>query len=303
MRARVDARERGHVFLSRLAVPALVLLPVMVGAAGPASAVGGLVPGGSETITVALPAAWASQADQLGVSVVDLVQSENVCLAAEVESGDQTCDADEGDLAGQLLAEVAAGRVVDGACRTGAYEPLDLLHADAQSRLDGSGAQCLAIHLFFPDGDDDNVAQSDAIAFGVRTVAEGPGSGISRAESSAGSVGGSSTGAGAAGAVAAGNPGRGTAGQQNGTSTAGAVPGLPGVGTGTAPGAGDSSTVLGEQTTPVQVDGDAVAVQIESSATSIGDLVLAWGTLFLGVVLLGLFFFLSWSRRRRRDVP
>jgi hypothetical protein len=295
------------VFLSRLAVPALVLLPLMVGAAGPASAVGGLVPGGSETITVALPAAWASQADQLGVTVVNLVQSENVCLAAEVESGDQTCDADEGDLAGQLLAEVAAGRVVDGACRTGAYEPLDLLNADAQSRLDGSGAQCLAIHLFFPDGDDDNVAQSDGIAFGVRTVAEGPGSGISRTESSAGTVGGSSTRAGlAGGAVAAGNRGRGTAGQQDGTSAAGAgaVPGLPGVGTETAPGTGDSSTVLGEQTTPVQVGGDAVAVQIESSATSIGDLVLAWGTLFLGVVLLGLFFFfLSWSRRRRRAVP
>jgi hypothetical protein len=109
----------------------------------------------------------------------------------------------------------------------------------------------------------------------------------------------------AGGAVAAGNRGRGTAGQQDGTSAAGAgaVPGLPGVGTGTAPGTRDSSTVLGEQTTPVQVGGDAVAVQIESSATSIGDLVLAWGTLFLGVVLLGLFFFLSWSRRRRRAVP
>lgn len=258
--------------LRRLAVPVLLALPAALAVAAPAAAGTGLVPGGSETFTVTLPAAWATQADRFGVTVVDLVQAENGCLAPERAAGDRTCGADQGELAGQLRAEVAAGTLVRGACRAvGGPAPLDLFGL-ASARLGGRGVQCLAIRLSFPGGDDDNVAQSDALDFGVRVVAEGPGDGVSGAERSVRAAGGAGI-------------------RHTGSADGAAVP--PG-------GTGRPGTVIGEQTTPVAVTGDGVTVRTQATATSLGALVLTWGSLFLGVVVLGLAFFLWWSRRRRR---
>ena len=102
--------------LRRSALPAVLALSALVAAATPASAAGGMAPGGSETLSVSLPATWTAQADRLGVSVVDLVQAENGCLRPERTAGDDSCDADGGDLAGQLLATVAAGSLDGGNC-------------------------------------------------------------------------------------------------------------------------------------------------------------------------------------------
>src|SRR6185312_5390947 len=188
MRASGRAREAGRMLLRRLAVPAL-LVPTVLAAAGQASAAGGLEPGGSETLSIQLPSSWARQADQLGISVVGLFPSENGCLVPEIEAGDSTCGADGGDLAGQLIADVAAGQPDDGTCRaTTPWVHLDLLHPAGQSRIAVSSARCLVIRLSFPSDGDDNVAQSDALSFDVRTVAEGPDAGVAVAQTPMGAT-------------------------------------------------------------------------------------------------------------------
>jgi cobalamin biosynthesis Mg chelatase CobN len=171
--------------------------------------------------------------------------------------------------------------------------PLDLLRPEVQADLRGPGAECLSVVLAFPDGADDNVAQSDSITFGLHTVAEGPGGGVSTSAGTAGTGGGRRTST--SGAVVQANRGRGAATGPN--TAAGAVP-PPGT---TAPRSDGGGAVVGEQTTPVQVDGDTVAVRTEAASRSLGDLLLVWGSLLVGVVVLGLVFFLWFSRRRRRE--
>jgi|tagenome__1003787_1003787.scaffolds.fasta_scaffold20909666_2 hypothetical protein len=298
MRAGVGSRDRVPMPLRRLALPALVALPALIAAATPAAAGGGLAPGGAERLSVVLPAAWAAQADRLGVSVVHLVQAENECLEPEYAAGDRTCDADGGDLAGQLLVTVAAGTLDGGDCDArGPFVPLDLLNPDAPSRLTVAGAECLSLEVSFPDGDDDNLAQSDSLTFRIRTVAEGP-DGVTRTSdtpapvATPGDVGWVSVGA--AGA---------RAGQRGGTTTVGAGQAPVGAAgsSAAAAGAGDTrGNVIGEQTSSVDVGGGSVNVRTEAAASSIGDLVLAWGALFLGVVMVGFLLFRWWIMRRRR---
>jgi hypothetical protein len=60
--------------------------------------------------------------------------------------------------------------------------------------------------------------------------------------------------------------------------------------------------ILGEQTTPVRVGGDAVAVRTESSSRPAADVVLTWAALFLGLVVLGFLAFLWWRRRRQTSM-
>ncbi len=128
------------------AVAVLVAVPVGWASAEP------LVPGGRLTTTVDLPDAWAGQADTLGVSVAELRQQENDCSPPEVRAGDTTCGADEGDLAGLVLATVSAGRYVDGGCApTTAAQPLDLVGSTG-TRLAVTGPECLVVALEFPDG-------------------------------------------------------------------------------------------------------------------------------------------------------
>ncbi|MGY1616819.1 hypothetical protein ACI797_08740 [Geodermatophilus sp. SYSU D00691] len=296
--------------LRRLAVPALIL-PALVATAVPAVAGAGLAPGGDLTITVRLPTAWATQADRLGVSVVDLVQAENDCLEPETAAGDTTCGADEGDLAGQLTAFVTAGQLVDGVCRTsGAREELILTDPDEQAILSVDGAGCLAIDLAFPSDDDDNLAQSDSIRFAVRTLAELPG--VTPPRSTPSTTAEDDTATTVTGAGGTGGGGQGATGAQGAAGGPDAAGGPAAAGTatddtaaaadGTAPVGEGSAPLLGEQTTPVAVDGDSVDVRTQAAETSLGALVLTYGSLFLGVVLLGLVLFLWWSRRRRRPV-
>jgi hypothetical protein len=286
------------MLLRRLAVPALVA-PAVLLAAGPAAASDGLIPGGTQTFSIQLPGTWAKQADQLGVSVVNLTQAENECLPGEIAARDTTCDADGGDLAGQLVAEVAAGSTGgSGNCQaTTAWFPLDLLHSEKQSRFAVSGAHCLAVRLTFPSNDDDNVAQSDSISFGVQTVAEGPDGGVSGGSGpAAASAGG---GVASAGSVGGANRGRGLAAAGN--AAGGVVPQVGGTSGTVATGSGGGRSVLGRQTTPAQVGADSVAVQTEAASRPIEDIVLTWGALFVGVVVLGVVFVLWLSRRRRRE--
>jgi len=283
------------MLLRRLAVPALVL-PAVLSVAGPASAAGGLAPGGTETISIQLPGHWAQQATKLSVSVVGLSQSENGCLAPEVRAGDTTCADDGGELAGQLVAEVGAGIPgAGGSCTdAGTFVPLSLVDPRSQAVLSRSGAGCLAIRMTFQNTPDNNVAQSDGISFSVRTVAEGPDGGITPGSpTSTGTASGpAALGAGnAPGVLAAGSRGRGTAA---GAAQAPAGPaGTPPTGT------VGSGAVVGQQTTAVSVDGDAVAVRTEATSRSISGQLFAWGATFLGVVLVGLVVFLWWGRRRR----
>jgi hypothetical protein len=278
------------MLLRRLAVPAL-LVPAVLAAAGPASAAGGLEPGGSETLSIQLPSSWARQADQLGISTIGLSQSENGCLPPEVRAGDSSCGDDGGDLAGQLIAEVAAGSLDGHECRvTTVWAPLDLLHPAVQSRLAVSGPQCLAVRLSFPSDGNDNVAQSDALTFDLRTVAVGPGDGVSATQLSTGTT----SGAGAA----PGNRGRAVGSQQAGTAP-GAAPAQP-AGT-TASGPATSAEVVGEATTAVQVGSNSIAVRTESSNTPILGQVLAWGALLLALVAVGLLLVLRRGRRARQE--
>ena len=284
--------------LRRLALPAFLALPALIAAAGPAAAGGGLAPGGAERLTVVLPAAWAAQADRLGVSVVHLVQAENDCLEPESAAGDRTCDADEGDLAGQLLVTVAAGTLDGGDCRArGASVPLDLLDPDAQSRLTVANVECLSLEMSFPDGDDDNLAQSDSLTFRIRTVAEGP-AGITGTPETPPPVATPED----VGSVSVGTVG-GSAGQRSGPTTVGAGQAPAGAAGSSPAAAGADDTrgnVIGEQTSSVGVGGGSVSVRTEAAASSIGDLVAAWGALFLGVLLVGSLLFRWWIIRRRR---
>lgn len=300
MRGPAPTRDRVGMFPRRLVVMALLFLSALVGGTPLASAAGGLTPGGTQSFSVSLPATWTAQADRLGVSVVDLVQAENECLEPERKAGDD-CRPAGGDLAGQLLVTIAAGTLEDGSCEvSGPYVPLDLLDAEAQAILTVDGAECLAARLDFPHGDDDNLAQSDTISFGLRTVAEGsdgvsPGPGNTTAQvDSTGTAPGGSAGGGNAVRQRVGS-GVGTPGR-TGTGASGTAP------SDTAPSetrpSGTGSTALGEQTTRVDMSNKALTVETESSASSFGDPVQTWGSLFLGVVALGFAAFLWWSRRR-----
>jgi hypothetical protein len=285
--------------LRRFALPAIVALPALIAAAIPASAAGGLAPGGADLLSVVLPTEWAAQADLLGVSVVGLAQAENGCLELESAAGDRTCDADGGDLAGQLLATVAAGTLHGGECNApGPFVSLDLLHPDAQSRLTVAGAECLSLELSFPDGDDDNLAQSDSLTFRLRTVAEGPdGVPPGRPDATAGVATSEDVGSVSAGRADL------SPGQRGGTPPVGAGQAQVGAGSSRAAVAGAADTrgnVVGVQTSTVGVNGGSTDVQTEAATASIGDLVAAWGALFLGVLMVGFLLFRWWIVRRRR---
>jgi cobalamin biosynthesis Mg chelatase CobN len=282
------------------AAAALAVVAIGVGAT-PASAGGPLAPGDTWGSVVALPGAWTGQADRLGVSVVDLEQHENGCLRPETMAGDTSCEPGDGELAEQLTAMVTAGVLTGGTCAvSGAAAPLSLLDA-AVTRLSVDRASCLSLRLEFDDagaaGDDDNLAQSDTLGFSLRIVAEGP-DGVDDSGSTPVTVvpdGGNPVSVTAPAQPAA--AGRAPAGR----------PAVPGTGTGGAavaqqPVAGsplgqvDASVSVGGD---VSVRGDSVAVRTESATTSLTQLVVLWGSLLLGSVLVGWLLFLVWRRRRQ----
>ncbi|KQS63613.1 hypothetical protein [Modestobacter sp. Leaf380] len=309
-----------------VAVAALagVVLAVLA-PAGTAWAGTQLLPGATWSTPVDLPDAWADQADRLGVSVVTLDQQENDCLRPEVRAGDQTCAADEGDLAGQVSASIAAGRYDDGTCVAATAPAALALTGGAVTRLALAGPQCLVLTFDFPDGADDDVAQSDTLGVGLSLVAAGsgadvgagdPGGGAASGGAAAGGVTGgggvvggtvvggvvppaggpSGAGRDGAGAVGPGSTGQATAGR----GAAGAVDGPVGAGERVATAVADGVAV-GSATADVEVGADGASVEAESAQTLLED-PFALGALLLGLTLL-LWVLLVLLRRRRREEP
>jgi len=303
-------------------VAASALLAVPVGSASAAP----LVPGGRWTTGVDLPDAWTGQADRLGVAVAELRQRENGCTAPEVRAGDTTCGDDEGDLAGQVVATVAAGRWVDDDCApTTQAAPLDL--AGATTRLAVAGPECLLVALDFPDGADDDLAQSDSLGFTLSLVAGGPGGDVAEGGTSSGTTTGG-TGSGAAvagagvGASAVGGPGTGAGGAGGSTGGAGAVAGrggAPAVGgtsggsgtgspssvAGTAGGAAGGTVRGGVAEDPAPIGSTTADLEVGADPTEEAGAVrsllgapLALGALLLGTTALLWLLFLVLRRRR-----
>ncbi|MFW3172000.1 hypothetical protein [Geodermatophilus sp. CPCC 206100] len=316
----------------RRPLPALgAVLAVAAVLATPGTALAGepLAPGGSQTLDVPLPAGWATDVDRLGVSVSALTQWENDCVEPESESGDDTCGDEEGELADFLEATVAGGVDGETGCRaTGEGVPLALIDGVA-SRFDVEGVNCLVLRLEFPDGgsaDPDNLAQSDSITFSLgvvgeeelappsdddeTTTAEDPVDGATSdgATSGGAASGNAATSSGGGAAAAAGGPvGTGTT-TGSATAAGGGAGGAAAAGGATpagAPAPVDAGTsvaadgpVVGRVDTPVTVDDGGVAVATESASTSIVGQALAWGSTFLGAVVLGGLVFVVVRRRR-----
>lgn len=304
-----------------VAVPVVLLVPVGAAAAAP------LVPGGRWTAAVDLPDDWADRADRLGVSVAELRQRENGCTRPEVRAGDTTCGEDEGDLAGQVVAAVSAGRwAADDCVSSTAAQPLDL--AGGTTRLTVAGAECLLVALDFPDGADDDLAQSDSLGLTLSLVAGGPGDEVAAGGTTAGgtTAGGTSTGGtttGGAGAVevpragadgsdgsdgSAGVAAQGAAGAGGASGRAGSASvGATSVGSGGRPssiggavrgGAADDPAPLGSTTTDLEVG--AEPAEAGATRSLLGD-PLALGALLLGTTALLWLFLLALRRRRRAE--
>ncbi|MGK5169461.1 hypothetical protein [Geodermatophilus sp. CPCC 205761] len=307
------------------ALGAVLVTAAVLATPGTAMASEPLAPGGSQTLDVSLPAEWASGVDRLGVSVTSLTQFENDCVEPETESGDDSCGDEEGELADFLEATVAGGVDGDAGCQampTGVT--LDLLDGEP-SAFDVDGVDCLVLRLEFPDGgsrDPDNRAQSDSISFSLAVVGREkltgrPSSGDVEATPSADPAGDATSGGATSGNTAAAGGGAvPAAGAPTGTGTTTAQGGTPGGAAGGAAAAGAGAPagaaapadagggveaegpVLGRVDTPVTVDDGGVAVATESASTSLVGQALAWGSMFLGAVVLGGLVFLVVRRRR-----
>jgi hypothetical protein len=302
------AHDRG---VRRLVIPsALAALAACALGATPAAAAEDLSPGTSEQLTVRLPAGWAGVADRLGVSVSGVVQLENGCLHPEEQAGDRSCGGRDGELAEQLIASVAAGTLDDGTCSTPGPRTALALLGGGQTRLSVTTVDCLSVELAFPDGPDDDLAQSDALQFQLDIAAEGPGGVIGGGDAAV--VGGSSESAAPAAAgpapAAAGPAGADpdpAAGPVAGAVAAGGTTAGAGAGAGVGSGAGAAApppagTPLGEVQAEVQIGGTGAQVRTESATRSLGDLALLVGGLFLVAVALGWVLLLAWRRRSGR---
>lgn len=302
----VDVRRAGAAHdrgVRRFLIPsAVAVLATCALGVTPAAADETLTPGSSQEVTVRLPGSWTGEVDRLGVAVTGLVQRENGCLHPEELAGDTTCGAEDGELAQQLLVSVAAGALDGGTCVAADPRTALSLLDGSQARLSVADVDCLSLELAFPDGANDDRAQSDTIKFQLDIAAEGPG-GVTGGGGDAVVV--TPTGPGAAGAAAAADrgvtaadaltPAQAAAVGQVGQAGAPAA-GAPAV---TAPDAvvPPAGTPIGEVQAQVQVDGSGALVQTESSTTSLRDIALIVGGLFLVTVALGWVLFLAWRRR------
>lgn len=275
-----------------------------------------LLPGGEQRLVVALPGSWVTDVDQLAVSAGALDQREHGCLPPERAAGDTSCGDDEGDLAGQLRAEVAGGVAVGADCRpTGAAEPLSLAEPAVVTRLGVRGADCLVVRLTFPDGADDDLAQGDTLAVALRVVATGPGAGPAPAAPGSSSTSSTSSSPSTSSTSSSGSSSSRGQLAVGGTRGAAVPPGgVPVAGPGTvagellgggaplpeaaAPGAGNRA--VGSWDGDLTVGADGVRVQTESVAASLGDRVLVWSAVLMGATSLGGLLWVVWRRRRGR---
>lgn len=302
----------------RRPVAVAVLLGVslaVVAPGGTAWASSQLLPGASWSTTVDLPDAWADQADRLGISVATLDQRENECLRPEIRAGDVTCAADEGDLAGQVTAWIAAGRYDDDTCVTVTAPTALALLGGGVTRLAVTGPECLVLTLDFPNGADDDVAQSDTLAINLTLVAAGPGVGVEAGvpgggASAGGEVVGGASPTGESEVGPSSTVQGGSAQLTSGQGSAGAVDSPAGTGERAADGAdealapataGIEGAAVGAATAEVEVGVDGAAVEAESAQTLLED-PFALGAMLLGLTLLLWALFLL-LRRRRREAP
>lgn len=298
--ATVPRRPRARLLAGLgAAVAALVVVgPAAAAAAGP------LVPGSQWSTTVDLPDSWARQADRLSVAVSSLAQAENGCLRPETAAGDTTCGDDGGDLAGLVSATVAAGRYAGGACSVLTEErDLDLL-GGSPARVDLAGPECVVLTIRFPEGPDDDLAQSDDLAVSLALLAGGPGEVVQ--------PGGAAqvVQAGGAGGSSAGGPSTQPRVQAPAGVAGPAAPGTaPGAGSGTTadpegsvvdrPGGGSGGATVGEATAEVAVGAADTVVEAESADRLLDD-PFALAALLLGTTLLFWVLFLLLRRRRGR---
>jgi hypothetical protein len=317
MRARASRTQDAQMRRSVPTLAAAVAAASVFVGVGPAAADTGLAPGRSQAIVVDVPDDWAANAVQVEVTVGTLTQRENDCLEPEVAAGDD-CSDDVGELGGKLETTVtwAAGEgcgLAGGADRPAGVR-LDLFDGEPVLLTGVTGVKCLVLDLSFPDGDTDNIAQSDSLAFPLTLVAQGlpdpvepdpvrpdpvdPDAGdVSSPPGATGSapsaVDGGATGPGrtqgldgAQGVAVA--PGPDAVGDA-GTGEAGGVVGSPPAG-----------PVVGQLDAQVSVDAGGVDVETQSADNSVRALVLLWSLGLLVAVALGWGWFVLARRRRRR---
>jgi hypothetical protein len=314
MRARTRRTHDRPVRRLPSALVAVLAASGVVAGAAPAAAEESLAPGDTETVVLSLPDTWAADADTLAVAVDDLVQLENDCIEPEAEAGDD-CDDARGELGDKLVATVAWG-TVDGGCRPAVGRtPLDLVGVDGtaaeSTRFEHVvGVECLVLDLTFPDGDSDDVAQSDSLTFRVNAVAEEvPGEVATTIESEdvdaasatdgrsgtgpQGSADPSSAGAASARAQAA----REAATGQGDRERAGTPRGGPAAAIGDRAPAGP---MVGRVDAQVSVGRDGVSVRTRAAEAALPGAAMAWSSLLLGAVALGGVAFVLVRRRRTR---
>ncbi|MGY1744891.1 hypothetical protein [Blastococcus sp. SYSU D00695] len=303
--------------LTRSAAVVAVGLGVLAGA-GSAAADGPLLPGQTQVLPIALtPGEWAEVPDRVTVQVTRLVQLENGCLEPEDAAGDRSCDAEQGELAGQLQATVTPGVSRDDACEAiGLPRDLDLLASGpvelaVSTPADWDRVTCLRFALTFRDLPENDRAQSDEAVVDLRVVAQDlpgrpAGGGVpATVEVPVGTPAGSALGAGAAGGPADGTAGAPADAGPAGGGTGAGLPAADGAGAGSvAPAAdGPEGEVVGRSDASVTVGGEGVAVQTRAADTSLLGAALIWSGVFLAAVALFWSLFLLLRRRRRTEQP
>lgn len=144
--------------------------------------IAGLYPTAARQVVFLLDGAAAEDARRLRLTVENLVDRENDCLAPEVREGDSACGRVEGDLSGWIGVTVTAGRAEGAGCAPAGRPVATTLRAMATEPVvvglpDHRGRLCVIADLRHGEGVGDDVTQSDSVGFDLwldldgRTVA------------------------------------------------------------------------------------------------------------------------------------
>jgi hypothetical protein len=298
---------------------------VLVGA-GPASADEPVAPGETRTVVIPVPDQWAADADVVRIAVRALEELENGCLEPEEEAGDD-CGDGRGELADKMVATVAWG-AGDGGCQAEVKAArLEFDSVDGVRFQDVAGVECVVLHLTFPHGKRDSVAQSDSLQFELDVVGEERPGTVGRddltptptltptpsgsrdrgpdapSQDPGGRRPGSDPGAGArAGGGAADGASRAGGGTGRDAAAQGArgVIGAPGARAAGVEQRTPAGPMVGRVGAQVSVGSDGLSVETRAADVSLPGMALAWSSLLLGAIALGWVAFILWRRRRRR---
>jgi hypothetical protein len=316
MRARARRTHDRPVRRPNPALLAVLAAAGVIAGAGPAAADGSLAPGQTQTVVVPVPDRWAADADAVAVVVDDLVQLENDCIEPERKAGDD-CRDTSGELGDKLVATVAWGTVDGDGCRPAVVmAPLALAglggtRAESTRFQHVVGVECLVLNLTFPDGDSDNVAQSDSLTFRLDAVGEEvPGEVVSTVEPEGVDPTPSADGSSGTEPQNSANPSSAGAATARGPVARSAAAGHGARGGTAAPAAeraaavqrrGPAGPMVGRVDAQVSVGADGISVETRAAGTSLPGSALAWSSMLLGAVALGWVAFVL-VRRRRTDV-